>query len=117
MTIVAFAMIYEKLRRGDGYWCCPFPQEWVEMMARAAKKCAVFTAEEEESLADQLDFLGEPQDARGLPYWYCRQEEERYKNNPNCCTSIYDYDSIPEVIVTNGHDDWPLDLWGSLLQA
>ena len=63
------------------------------------------------------DFLGEPQDARGLPMSYCREEDLRYRNYPTCCTEIYDYDSTPDILISNGHDDWPLRMWEPVLTA
>ena len=57
-----------------------------------------------------LDFLAGQQDERGLPEWWCEQEEERLSTHHTCCTAIYDYDSIPDVVVTNGESDWPLEL-------
>ena len=120
-------MIYVRERRsvGDGRWHCPFPPEWVERMKRAAKACKHLTAEDIEAF-DQGnvnyrippgDFLSEEQDARGLPMSYCRKEAERYRDWPECCIAIYDYDSIPEMVITNGHDDWPLRQHDKILTA
>lgn len=98
-------MIYSKERPcwSDGVWHCPFSKEWVKKMAQAARHCMCFL--EYEHVCDE-EFLSEPQDARGLPLSWCDNEERRYRNHPNCCTVIYDYDSVPEVVVTNGEDDW-----------
>ena len=52
------------------------------------------------------DFLSEQQDARGLPLSWCARYENEHRHWPKCCTAIYDYDSIPEIVVTNGEDDW-----------
>lgn len=121
-------MIYDCERRsvGDGEWHCPFPRWWVEQMKRAAKACKNLS---EADMAGALnreidyyyippgDFLSEEQDARGLPMSYCRKEAERYKDWPECCTAIYDYDSIPEMVVTNGYDDWPMVIQGMVSHA
>ena len=107
---------------GDGQWHCPFPREWVERMRRAAKYCWPLTTEQMEAAYRRIDsgayyvvppgdFLEEPQDARGLPLSYGNGRDV-----PKCC-AIYDYDSIPDVVVTNGHDDWPLALTARVLTA
>lgn len=31
--------------------------------------------------------------------------------------AVYDYDSIPEVVITDGEEDWPLRLHGRVLTA
>lgn len=124
-------MIYDKTSRsyGDGMWHCPFPPEWVERMARAAKHCRGLTAEQIAESDRQMeggevvpvwaqeDFLSEPQDGRGLPLSWCQREEERHSRWPTCCTATYDYDSIPELVVTDGEDDWPLRRWERPLTA
>ena len=124
-------MVYDKNPRTygdglDGVWHCPFPMAWVERMKQAAKCCEKLSAEYIEAALDMEvysyrvptgDFLDEPQDARGLPLSYCREEERRYRNHPTCCTAIYDYDSIPDVVISNGHDDWPLRMWEPVLMA
>ena len=117
-------MLYDKRRRrfGDGEWHCPFPEWWVMMMKKAAKACEHLTTEEIEAIDRHIEvgrrynikpgeFLKEPQDSRGLPLSWCEEEEKRYSNHPTSCGAIYDYDSIPEVVVTNGEDDWPLRIW------
>ena len=95
-------------------------------MKQAAKACQGLTAEYIEIVMNSDvyhyrvppgDFLDETQDARGLPMSYCLEEERRYRNHPTCCTSIYDYDSIPDVVISNRHDDWPLRLWEPVLTA
>ncbi len=95
-------------------------------MAKAAKYCEMLSAMYIEATVNNHaleyvvppgNFLDEEQDERGLPMSYCRKEAERYRNWPNCCTAIYDYDSIPEVVITNGKDDWPLDKRGKVLNA
>ena len=48
---------------------------------------------------------------------YCRKEAERYRDWPDCCTAIYDYDSVPEMVITTGEDDWPLTMWEPVLTA
>jgi hypothetical protein len=109
-------MIYEKRQPGSGEWHCPFPKEWVEMMKRAAKRCEKLTAEQIEGAYDREasnyqvppgDFLSEPQDSRGLPLSWCEREEYNHRHWPDCCVVIYDYDSVPDIAVTNGEDDWP----------
>ena len=120
-------MIYDSgTPRGDGVWHCPFTKAWVERMAKAAKHCVILSDEYIEAAVNNYsleyvvppgDFLDEEQDERGLPMSYCREEERRYRNHPTCCTAIYDYDSIPELVVTNGEDDWPLDKRGKVLHA
>ena len=118
-------MIYDSGTPGDGVWHCPFPPEWVERMRRAAKHCEMLSAEHIEAAVNNAlvyvvppgDFLDEEQDARGLPMSYCIREQERHRRFPTCCTAIYDYDSIPELVVTNGEDDWPLDKRGKVLNA
>lgn len=60
-------------------------------------------------------FLDEPQDSRGLPLSWCREYEERHKDWPTSCESIYDYDSIPDVVVTDADVDWELRLHSRLI--
>lgn len=119
-------MVYDSGTPGNGVWHCPFPRSWVEMMKRAEKHCESLSTEyvervlENETLYYKVppgDFLSEPQDARGLPLRYLSEEEWRYSKHPTCCTAIYDYDSVPEVVVTDGEDDWPLGLTGRRLTA
>lgn len=95
-------------------------------MKHAAKVCQVLTVEQIETAYSREvthyrlstgDFLDEPQDARGLPLSYCREEERRYRNHPTCCTAIYDYDSVPDMVISNGHGDWPLRMWEPVLTA
>ena len=124
-------MVYDKNPRTygdglDGVWRCPFTKEWVERMKHAAKVCQGLTAKQIEGAYQREtslyrlppgDFLDEPQDARGLPLSYCLEEERRYRNHPTCCTAIYDYDSVPDMVISNGHDDWPLRMWEPVLRA
>lgn len=122
-------MVYDGCpNRGDGKWHCPFSREWVERMKQAAKICEPISAQQIELARMRMesgeyyqlpsgDFLSEPQDARGLPLSYCREEERRYRNHPICCTAIYDYDSVPDMVISNGHDDWPLKMWEQVLTA
>lgn len=106
-------------------WHCPFTKTWVERMAKAAKHCEMLSAEYIEAAVNNAleyvvppgDFLDEEQDARGLPMSYCIKEQERHRRFPTCCVSIYDYDSIPEMVITNGYDDWPIDKRGKVLNA
>jgi hypothetical protein len=120
-------MVYDKKPcHGDGQWHCPFSREWVERMKQAAKACQGMTVGYIEMMMNREvthyrlppgDFLDESQDVRGLPLSYCREEERRYRNHPTCCTAIYDYDSIPDVVISNGHDNYPLWLWEPVLTA
>ena len=105
----------------DGQWHCPFSLEWVERMRRAAKHCETLSAEyiarcisNEEYIYPDSDFLSEPQDSRGLPVWY--NEDIIISRLPISC-DIYDYSTIPDIVVTNGREDWPLCLKGSMLMA
>ena len=111
-----------------GQWWCPFQREWVEQMKRAAKCCEQLTCNEIDAAICRLEnginfklppgkFLEDYQDARGLPLSYCRDEERRYGNHPTCCMAIYDYDSVPDMVISNGHDDWPLRIWEPVLKA
>ena len=86
-------------------------------MKRAAEVCKRLTAEHVEAVLTRTevhfelpsgDFLSEEQDERGLPLSWCREYEARHEGWPDCCIATYDYDSIPEIVVTNGEDDWPL---------
>ena len=117
-------MIFDKTERyyGDGQWHCPFSRTWVERMKQAAKYCQTVTAEQID-IADNrkdgwvyydlqpADFPCEPQDERGFPLAYsptrCRHD----------CQATYDYDNIPEVVISNGEDDWPLRMWEPVLMA
>ena len=107
----------------DGQWHCPFSPEWVEQMRRAVKYCETLSAEyiakriSNEEYIYQVpdgDFLSEPQDSRGLPVWY--NDNIIISRLPISC-DIYDYSTIPNVVVTDGREDWPLCLRGSMLMA
>ena len=109
----------------DGVWHCPFSPEWVQRMKQAAKHCEGLTADYIDMMdrsttysykLPRMDFLDEEQDARGLPLSYCKKEEERYGHWRSFC-SIYDYSTIPDVVVTNGDDDWPLQHRGGVMMA
>ena len=113
-------MRYEKRRAGNGEWFCPFPPKWVKMMATAAKRCEKMSAEYIEAairgevmsyMLPPGDFLNEQQDARGLPLSYGNLEYVRV----TC--DIYDYDTIPDLVVTNGKDDWLYNKRSKVLQA
>ena len=118
-------MIYTKQYRRyndgcDGQWHCPFPPEWVEKMKRAAKHCESLTPEYiERTLENEVfyyrippgEFLSTPQDSRGVPIGY----DNSYQKPISC--EIYDYSSIPDVVVTNGREDWPLCVRRSVLMA
>ena len=119
-------MRYEKRKAGNGEWSCPFEPEWVEMMATAAKRCEKMSAEYiEAAIRGEVmsytlppgDFLSELQDARGLPLSWCKKDEQRHKSWLRCCASIYDYDTVPDIVVTNGEDDWPYNKRSKVLQA
>ena len=118
-------MIYDRGTPGNGVWHCPFAKEWVERMKKAAKHCENLSAEYIERTLDnewlnyQLppgDFLSEEQDAMGLPLSFCEREEGNHRRYYDT-TAIYDYDSIPELVITNGKDDWPLERRGKILHA
>ena len=76
-------------------------------MKRTVKACERLTTEQVEA-ESLLKFLDEEQDERGIPLSWCREYEARHEGWPECCTATYDYDSIPETVVSNGNDDWPL---------
>jgi hypothetical protein len=63
------------------------------------------------------DILDEPQDARGLPLSWCKKEVERFACRKGSCIDTYDYFSIPEIVITDGYDDWPMKTKGKVLQA
>lgn len=121
-------MVYDKkyVGWGDGQWHCPFPKEWVERMRRAAKACNKLTPQQIEAIDRNMEmgrlvnippgeYLSEPQDSRGMPLSWCEEEERRYAKHPVSCCATYDYASIPEVVITNGEDDWPLRIWKKML--
>ena len=92
-------------------------------MRRAAKHCKKLSAEyietqlRSEVLFIELgpgNFLSGPQDSRGLPILPTEKRREWWQNS-RC--EIYDYSSIPDVVVTNGRDDWPLVYHPSVLMA
>jgi hypothetical protein len=92
-------------------------------MAKAAKHCKKLSAEyiEMQLRSDVFfielgpgNFLSEPQDSRGLPILPPEMRRDWWKNS-RC--EIYDYDSIPDVVVTNGLDDWPLACHPNVLMA
>ena len=91
-------------------------------MSRAAKICEGLSAVYIESCNDREedfvsyrvpagDFLSVPQEANGLPPWMQNDGSARV------CCDIYDYDGVPDVVISNGHDDWPLVRWESVLRA
>lgn len=119
-------MEYNRWRPENGWWNCPFSPEWVERKKRAVKACERLTAKQVEAalIAAELhyvvppgDFLSEEQDVRGLPLSWRSEYEARHEGWLDCCTAIYDYDTIPETVVTNGEDDWPLVLHARVLTA
>lgn len=112
-------MIYSKDVSYGGVWHCPFPPEWVEKMRQAAAVCKklaeeqierrLFSTEEEDTQKEH--FLSIPQDERGLP--------EGYINSLTIQIScdIYDYDTIPDVVMNNGYADWPFKQRFNILTA
>ena len=113
-------MIYDgrTRSRSDGQWHCPFSLEWVERMRRAVKHCEKLSAEyiarniSNEEYIHQVpdgDFLGEPQGRRVIPLRYISRLPIR--------CDVYDYSTIPDVVVTNGREDWPLCVTGLVLMA
>ena len=114
-------MVYDKKASwGDNQWHCPFPPEWVERMKRTVKVCKDISAEYIEGALNREavryivppgDFLSQPQDARGIPLGY-----GEHAGLPVTC-DIYDYCTIPDVVVTNGREDWPLTPRFKKLQA
>ena len=114
-------MVYDKKQcYGDGQWHCPFPRDWIERMKQASKSCHGMTSEYIEMVMNKNeyhyrvppgDFLDKPQDARGLPVGY----GDGLGRDVRC--DIYDYDSIPDVVISNGHDDYPLRIWEQVLTA
>ena len=102
----------------DGQWHCPFPLEWVERMRRAVKHCEKLSAEyisrciSNDEYIYQVpdgDFIGGPQGRRVIPLHYISRL-------PIKC-DVYDYSTIPDIVVTNGREDWPLCTRGSVLMA
>lgn len=119
-------MKYDRRKPGNGWWNCPFSKKWVERTKRVTKVCKHLTDEQVEAALTRTelhyvvppgDFLSEDQDARGLPISWCRDYETRHEGWPKCCMATYDYDSIPETVVTNGDDDWPIVLHERVLTA
>ena len=118
-------MIYDNGTPGDGQWHCPYTRDWVERMARASKHCYRLSAEQIEASDNSQpgykvppgDFLDGPQDVRGLPLWWCAEEERRFREYPVSCCAIYDYDTVPDVVITNGKEDWSLRLWEPVFTA
>jgi hypothetical protein len=116
-------MVYDKSTRcyGDGRWHCPFPKSWVNRKKQAAKICKMLTAEQIDAAINRevhyielpkLNFLRYPQDARGLPVSLTeRNVRSDYR------LEIYDYKSIPDVVISNGIDDWPLPMRRATITA
>lgn len=95
-------------------------------MKRAVRACEGLTAEQVEAALTRTelhyvvppgDFLKEKQDVRGLPRSWCCEYEKRHEGWPECCMATYDYDSIPEMAVNDGEDDWPMVLHERVLTA
>lgn len=118
-------MIYDRCVRkiSDGRWHCPFSPAWVERMRRAAKHCKKLSVEYiEMQLRSEVifielgpgNFLSGPQDSKGLPIFPTEKRREWWQNS-RC--EIYDYSSIPDVVVTNGLEDWPLVYHPNVLMA
>ena len=99
-------MIYEKNRQSplyaDGEWHCPFTPEWVAKMQHAVAVCRNMVKDEKLESGYEENFLSQPQDSRGLPVGYGDNL------NSDVRLDTWDYRTIPEIVVTNGHDDWPL---------
>lgn len=115
-------MIYDDTERfhSDSQWHCPFSQEWVERMKKAAKDCEqlsesyisnFYERKEYSYIVQPGDWLSYDQAANGLPVWMVNQ-----KNHRVSC-EIYDYASVPDVVISNGHDDWPLRMWEPVMMA
>ena len=115
-------MIYSKGTPGNGVWHCPFTPEWVERMRRAAKHCETLSAEYIEGCINNEyiyqvppgNFLSQPQDRRGLPVCY---NEDIIISRLRIRCDVYDYNTIPNIVVTNGQEDWPLCVRWSVLMA
>lgn len=119
-------MQYDGRRPGNGWWNCPYPPEWVERMKRAVRACEGLTTEQVEAALTRTelhyvvppgDFLREEQDERGLPLSWCREYDKRCEGRPECFTATYDYESIPEMVVNDGEDDWPMVVHERVLTA
>lgn len=99
-------MIYDKNRQSpihpDGAWHCPFTPEWVAKMQHAVAVCRNMVKDEKQESGYEEHFLSQPQDSRGLPVGYGEDKESCVR------LDTWDYRTIPEIVVTNGHDDWPL---------
>ena len=99
-------MIYDKRRQSplhpDGAWHCPFTPEWVAKMRHAVAVCRNMVKDEQQDSGYEENFLSQPQDSRGLPV--------DYDDNLNSDVRLdtWDYRTIPEVVITNGKEDWPL---------
>lgn len=97
-------MIYSKQRQSplypDGEWHCPFTPEWVAKMQHAVAVCRNIVQDGQQDSGYEENFLGKPQDSRGLPIDY--DDSLHYR------IAVWDYQSIPDIVVTNGSDDWPL---------
>ena len=112
-------MIYSKDVSNGGVWHCPFPPEWVERMRQAAAVCKklaeeqierrIFSTEQEETQKEY--FLSIKQDERGLPEGYIN----RLTIQISC--EIYDYSTIPDIVISNGYADWPFNQRFNVLTA
>lgn len=118
-------MIYDRKPHtySDGQWHCPFNSEWVERMRRVAAVCKKMdgkqlekrlwgTTKKEDTRKE--NFLSNQQDERGLPVCY---NEDIIISRLRIRCDVYDYSTIPDVVVTNGQEDWPLCVRWSVLMA
>ena len=92
-------------------------------MRRAVKHCETLSAEYiERCISNEeyiyqvppVDFLSQPQDRRGLPV---RCNDDIIISRLAISCEIYDYSTIPDIVVTNGREDWQLCVRGSVLMA
>jgi hypothetical protein len=78
-------------------------------MAEEQIERRLFSTEQEETQKEY--FLSIPQDERGLPEGYIN----RLTIQISC--DIYDYDTIPDIVISNGYADWPFNQRFNVLTA